>query len=244
VPAGPVRVDVTVLRRGRTMSQATATVAPRGRVGHTSVAVFGADRLAEFTDLAMPDVSPPGECPSFRDPPPPEHADEYGEGPPFAFWEHVEGRPAIGHAPWEDYVPTSSECAYWYRFEDPPVRPDGTLDPLAVITLCDLMPSSVGQRMGPGTRVVPAQCGPDRAPAGETRSGWLLAPARPARHRGYASVETALWGPSDRTWWRTPPRSCSCLRRAAGRPPAAPADQRPDPLAGPCPVADWSAMAG
>ena len=206
VPAGPVAIDVTVLRRGRTMSQAVATARGGGDAadspGHTTVAVFGRDRGGfEFTDLAMPDVPPPGECPSFRDPPPPEHADEYGEGPPFAFWEHVEGRPAIGHAPWEDYVPTSSECAYWYRFEDPPVRPDGTLDPLAVITLCDLMPSSVGQRMGPGQ--------PDWHPPsadltvhmlGEARSEWLLAHLHARRATGgYASVEAAMWDPTGPT---------------------------------------------
>ncbi|HEX6167851.1 MAG TPA: acyl-CoA thioesterase domain-containing protein, partial [Acidimicrobiales bacterium] len=61
VPAGPVAIDVTVLRRGRTMSQAVATARGGGDAadgpGHTTVAVFGRDRGGfEFTDLAMPDV--------------------------------------------------------------------------------------------------------------------------------------------------------------------------------------------
>src|SRR5215471_10099387 len=45
VPAGPVEIDVTVLRRGRSMTQATAVAhAPGEAIGHTSVAVFGRDR--------------------------------------------------------------------------------------------------------------------------------------------------------------------------------------------------------
>ncbi len=45
VPPGPVDIDVAVLRRGRTMSQATATVRPRGQTsGHSAMAVFGGTR--------------------------------------------------------------------------------------------------------------------------------------------------------------------------------------------------------
>jgi acyl-CoA thioesterase len=146
VPAGPVVLDTTLLRRGRSMSQATVTThAPDDEAGHTSVAVFGRDRGGfEFTDLAMPPVPPPAECPSFRDPWPEDAGAPPDDRQPLAFWENVEGRAAIGHAPWDHYVPETSECAYWYRFDEPPMRPDGTLDPLAIIALCDLMPSSVG----------------------------------------------------------------------------------------------------
>jgi acyl-CoA thioesterase len=203
VPAGPVTVDVTILRRGRSMSQAMATVrGPGGAAdgpGHATLAVFGRDRGGfEFTDLAMPDVPPPGECPSFRDPPPPEFADEYGNRTPFAFWENIEGRPAIGRAPWDDSMPTDSECAFWYRFDEPPMRPDGTLDPLAVIALCDLMPSSVGQRMGPGQpEWYPPSADLTVHLLGEGRSEWLLAHLHARRAtEGYASVEVAMWDPT------------------------------------------------
>jgi acyl-CoA thioesterase len=208
VPAGPVAIDVSVLRRGRTMSQATATVRPAGPDGeaaasHTTVAVFGAARGGfEFTDLVMPDVPPPGDCPSFRDPPPPDiGAEEIPDRIPNPFWDQVEGRPALGNAPWEDYMPTSSACAFWYRFDQPPVRPDGTLDPRAVIAMCDLMPSSVGQRMGPG--------GPQWYPPSadltvhlfeDARSEWLLAHLHAWRATGgYASVEAAMWDPTGPT---------------------------------------------
>ena len=72
--------------------------------------------------------------------------------PWFTFWEHVEGRPTIGHAPWEDYEPESSLRAQWYRFDDPPRADDGAWDPLALVALCDTMPGAVGERLGPAGR--------------------------------------------------------------------------------------------
>jgi acyl-CoA thioesterase len=196
VPSGAVTVDARVLRRGRTISQAVADVrAPGAEAGHTTVAVFGRSRAGfEFTDLQMPDVPPPNECPSFRDPVPPEAA-EFRRRPPLAFWENVEGRPALGHPPWEDYVPTSSDCAAWYRFDEPPMLDDGTLDPFAVVALCDLMPSSVGERMGPGQpQWLPPSADLTVHLLAEARSEWLLAQLRARRASdGYASVEMAAW---------------------------------------------------
>ena len=196
VPAGAVTIDVSVLRRGRSMSQVTAATraAGAGGVGHTTVAVFGRARGGfEFTDLAMPDVVLPADAPSFRDPPPPEV--EFQEDEPFPFWEQVEGRPVIGRPPWEPYVPTSSECAFWYAFDDPPLLDGGTLDPLAVVALSDLMPSSVGQRMGPlGREWYPPSTDLTVHMFGTARSRWLLAHLRARQAgEGYASVEAALW---------------------------------------------------
>jgi acyl-CoA thioesterase len=204
VPAGPVTIDATVLRRGRSMSQVSAVVRGAGAdQGHVTTAVFGRDRGGfEFTDLAMPEVPGPADCPSFRDPPPPGvEFEPPPDRPEFEFWDRVEGRPAQGHAPWDDYVPTSSECAFWYRLDEPPMRADGTLDPLAVIALCDLMPSSVGERMGPGPRTwFPPSADLTVHLFGEARSEWLLASLRARRATaGYASVETALWDPTDRS---------------------------------------------
>ena len=199
VPSGPVTVDVTVLRRGRSMSQAMADVrAPGADAGHTSVAVFGQSRPGfEFTDVRMPDVPPPHDCPSFRDPLPPE-AGAFERRPVFPFWDSVEGRPAMGHAPWDDYVPASSECAHWYRFDEPPMLADGSLDPFAVVALCDLMPSSVGERMGPGTPMwYPPSADLTVHLLGEARSEWLLAHLRARRAtEGYVSVEAAMWDQS------------------------------------------------
>lgn len=118
----------------------------------------------------------PGDCPSSRDPPAPGvEFEPPAERPEFPFWDRVEGRPALGNAPWDDYVPTTSECAFWYRLDEAPMRADGTLHPLAVIALCDLMPSSVGQRMGRGPRTwYPPSADLTVHLFGEARSEWLL----------------------------------------------------------------------
>ncbi len=197
VHPGPVEVAVSVLRRGRTMSQLTATVRNVGEpAGHTSLAVFGATRVGfEFSDLVAPIVPSPSECASFRDAPP---SGIVGARPfRSTFWEQVEARPALGHPPWETWEPTSSERASWYRFDDPPTGPDGTLDPLALVSLCDTMPGSVGERMG-GRQ--PVWLGPSADLTvhlfRRARSRWLLGHNR-ARFAGdgYASLEMALWDP-------------------------------------------------
>jgi acyl-CoA thioesterase len=195
VRSGPVEIDVTLLRRGRSMSQATATVrTPGADAGATSVAVFGTARVGfEFTDVEPPVVPPPEACPSFRDPAPAGFA----SGPPFPWWDHVEGRRAVGHAPWDDWHPTTSERAYWYRFDEPPTVAGGRLDPIAVVTLCDTMPGAVAERMGPGTPVwYPPSADQTVHLVGDAGPGWLLCHNR-ARWAGdgYASVEMTLWDP-------------------------------------------------
>lgn len=195
VPAGPVTADVTVLRKGRSMSQAVATVTGKGAAaGHTTVAVFGRSRPGfEFTDLTPPSVPGPHDCLSYREPPPPDIEDPY---PGFRFFDElVEGRTAMGHLPWDTYAPATSECAAWYRFDEPPVRADGVLDPLALVALCDTMPSTVRERLGPDT---PAWHPPSADLTvhivGEARSEWILGHKRARRSSdGYASIEVALW---------------------------------------------------
>lgn len=197
VACGPVEIDVELLRAGRSMSHLRAEVknvdAPRG---HLTTAIFGSTREGfEFTDLEPPaGVSPPADCPSFRDPPPDNFEFAFE---PMPFWDQlVEGRPVLGHAPWEDYVPERAERAMWYRFDEPPLLDDGTMDPLAVVVLADTMPGAVGEKIGPTS---------DRmwfAPSvdltvhllDDCRSPWLLAHNR-ARYAGdgYASSDMALW---------------------------------------------------
>ena len=195
VAHGPVRIDVELLRHGRSMSHLRAEVASIGASrGHVTTGVFGTTRTGfAFTDLAPPaKVLPPDQCPSFRDPPP------AGVIPsaPMAFWTHrVEGRAALGHAPWEDYVPDRAERAMWYRFDDPPFLDDGTIEPLALVILADTMPGAVDEKVGRQDRMW-------FAPSvdltvhllDDCRSPWVLAHNR-ARYAGdgYASADMSLW---------------------------------------------------
>jgi acyl-CoA thioesterase len=200
VAGGPVEIDVQVLRRGRSMSQLTATVRnPGAEAGLTAIAAFGAPRRGfEFTELAMPEVAAPEDLRGFRDPLP-DGIDFEFDGPPWPFWEEVvEGRPAIGRPPWEPFVDGPAEVANWYRLDHPPLRSDGRLDVAGAIVVCDTMPGPIGQKLGPDS-------GQWFAPSvdltfhafGAPRPGWLLAHQR-ARHAGdgYASVEVALWDPA------------------------------------------------
>ena len=72
---------------------------------------------------------------------------------------------------------------------------DGTLDPLAVLTLCDTMPMAVGERTGPVQfewQVVSVDLTVHLL--AEPRSEWILGVNR-ARYAGdgYVSVENELW---------------------------------------------------
>jgi acyl-CoA thioesterase len=203
VAGGPVEVDVELLRRGRSMSHLRAEVRNPGAArGHLTTGIFGAPRRGfDFTDLEPPtDVPHPDDCPSFRDPLPEGVVDDWE---PMPFWTQViEGRPVLGHPPWEDYEPDRAERVQWYRFDDPPMRDDGTLDPFALAVVADVMPGAAGEKLGPGFNDW-------FAPSvdltvhllDDARSGCLLGHNR-CRHAGdgYASADMALWdyGPDQR----------------------------------------------
>lgn len=195
VADGELEIDVEILRRGRSMSHVRAHVRNRGASnGHVTTAVFGAARDGfEFTELRRPEVPPPDECPSFRDPPPPGMA----VFEPTALWERrVEGRPALGDAPWDVVDDRTAEQATWYRFDETPWIDDGArVDPFALVLLADTMPGAIGQKLGPTERRwfgpsvdLTVHLGAD------CRSPWVLGhnTARWAGD-GYASVDMTLW---------------------------------------------------
>jgi len=196
---GPVEIEVVVLRRGRSVSQVRAALRnPGADAGFDALAVFGAEREGfTFTDAEPPgDLTPPLDCPSFRDPRPDEP-----DRPQFNFWEYVDGRPTIGHAHLDEYEPVSSLRAQWYRFDDPPRADDGTWDPHALVALCDTMPGAVGERLGPQARHrqwLPPSADFTVHLLGEARSDWVLGVNR-ARHAGdgYASADMELWDVDD-----------------------------------------------
>ena len=86
VPSGEVEADVTLLRSGRTQSHARVDLHGAGASsGLIALGAFGAPRPGyRFAGLTPPPAPPPHECPSFRDPPPPESGWDRasGEAPP------------------------------------------------------------------------------------------------------------------------------------------------------------------
>ncbi|MCU1366227.1 MAG: acyl-CoA thioesterase-like protein [Ilumatobacteraceae bacterium] len=195
VAQGELEIEVDVLRRGRSMSHVRAEIRnPGAASGHITTAVFGRVRDGfEFTELRRPDVPAPDDCPSFRDPPPPGTP----VWTPMPFWAtRVEGRAALGVAPWEVVEHRTAEQATWYRLDDPPWLDDGVrIDPLSIVMLADIMPGAIGQRLGPTAR-------PWFGPSvdltvhvfGDCHSPWVLAhnTARWAGD-GYASIDQAIW---------------------------------------------------
>jgi acyl-CoA thioesterase len=193
VAHGDAQIDVTVARRGRSMSQLSATIKnPDAAAGHIAVAAFGADRPGfTFTDRTPPDVPPPEECPSFNEGAPAD----WPEIEPWGFWQQAEGKPALGHPPWEPYTPESALVAQWFRFVEPARLDDGRWDPLALVTMCDVMPGAVDERIGPNrVRFLPPSVDLTVHLFDDARSEWILGVNR-ARWagEGYASAEMELW---------------------------------------------------
>jgi len=202
VAGGPVEIDVGILRRGRSMSQLTATVRnPGSSAGLTAVAVFGTARKGfEFTELAMPTVPGPDGLPSFRDPVP-DGVDFEFSSPPMPFWDEIiEARPVFGRPPWEPHEEGPAQNVLWYRIDDPPLMDDGRLDPLATLVVCDTMPSAVTQKVGPEEGWFGPSADFTIHLLNPARPGWLVAHNQ-ARYAGdgYASVDLALWDPTGPT---------------------------------------------
>ena len=200
VPAGEVVVDVEVLRRGRSISQARATVRGEGSAtGFTALAVFGAGREGfSFVEASYPPVPDPEAQPSFRDPLPPEAVAGAPARGPMPFWEQViEGRIALGHVFWDPTPRTRAHAANWYRFDHEPIGPDGRLDPYALFVFADVMPNAVFERMGPTARQLFAPSADLTVHLfGAPSPGWVLAEYRAhLAHEGYSSVEAHIWDP-------------------------------------------------
>lgn len=190
VVPGPVEIDVTVLRRGRSMAQVTSILRSVGSdAGHTAVAVFGTARPGfSFTGSVPPEAPPPEECRSWRELRP--------DGPfEFNFWDHAMYHIAHGHGPWETFPPSpTAERVAWVRFDEAPVV-DGVLDPLAVLAFTDTMPGAIAEQVGSDVPVwLPPSADLTVHLYGDARGEWLLARNR-ARWagEGYVSLEIELW---------------------------------------------------
>ena len=153
VPPGPVDIDVTVLRRGRTMSQATATVRPVGadeRAHRHGGLRRGAPRVRVHRRDASPTCRPPSSARRFaiRSP-----RGSPGSRPRRSGSGSSRGRPSA--------TPRGTHGSRRRRSASTgtgstihPVNDDGEWDPLALVALCDTMPGAVGERMGPESAVV------------------------------------------------------------------------------------------
>jgi acyl-CoA thioesterase len=194
VPAGPLEVRVEILRRGNAVAQVRAAlraVSSRGPDLEVS-ATFGRERPGlDRLDAEPPDVPRPEEARMLEIP----TGDE--ARPRFPFLTNFEDRVARGHTEGARGVSTGpARFARWIRYLVPQRSPDGTLDPLAIPPIADMMPSAFPRRSEPGAQSF-------YAPSLDltvhfldpTESAWLLVSVWARRARGgYASAEVEIWG--------------------------------------------------
>lgn len=201
VAAGDLEIEVTVLRAGRGMSQAQATLRNAGSAdaGHTTLAVLGAERALpdafRFTELAPPDVPGPDRCA------PPAPAPANAPISRSSFFDQVEVRGARFHSAWDSgWEPGPAEALRWMRFRRDARAADGRLDPFALVALSDTMPPAIWQRIGPDRGMFYApSCDLTVHFFESTPREWVLLHARCARtHAGYASATNDLWDPDGR----------------------------------------------
>ena len=187
--AGPLTIEVTVLRRGSLATQARAAVsAAGGELGLELLATFGRERPGVEASLTgAPEVSPPEQLPTI------DPADQSFVPPLIRNFDH---RRAIGSAWWQPHTWTRGDrSGYWYRYLRPQRLPDGRLDPLALPPLIDTMAPSMSTMIGP-------QALSFLAPSldltihflRDTASEWLLTHAHCRGLRGgYATADIEIW---------------------------------------------------
>lgn len=154
IPAGPLEVEVTILRAGRTaaqvrahlrsLSEASANVSP-DEAGLEVVATFVLPRElseAESTSwLPYPDELPPRESCPTHDP------SLDGVAPP-PFYRNLVVNRALGDVWWaKAWAPAEPRVARYYQYRVPPLV-GGALDPLALPPIADTMATAVHQGVG------------------------------------------------------------------------------------------------
>lgn len=199
VPAGPIRIDVEVIRSGGAAAQVHVRLRPEGAITDALVvtAVFGRNLqeiIPSFVDVSRPDFPPPEQCrdmPRLR-----RGADSSFPTMPFhrqVMWRAPDGWPA-----WEDAPPSGrAESRSWFRFNRSPLRPDGTWEPTCLAVPADVVaPAARAGAMARGDEseffVISLQI--DLYLLGPVRGDWVLQDADALSVAdGYASGTARLW---------------------------------------------------
>lgn len=137
---GPVRVAVTNVRTGKSVTTLEARMLQDDRTIAIAIAAFSASRpTLEFCDLRMPDVAAPEDCPGTPPMPPTE-----------SLLDRYEFRWAIGDTPFSRSG--VARCGGWVRLAEP-MRPDAAL----IAAYTDGWPHALFSRIGPeaGIAAVP-----------------------------------------------------------------------------------------
>lgn len=128
VLAGPVSVQATVLRRGKSTQHLRAEVLVEGRPCFTALGIFGGARDTVFTSLPSvpPAVKPPEQLTSLS----------FMPGVTPAFTQHVEMRWAKGLPPFSGV--TDPNAQIYVRHRD-----DAAMSEAHLVAACDIIPPPV-----------------------------------------------------------------------------------------------------
>ncbi|ROO86833.1 thioesterase superfamily protein [Actinocorallia herbida] len=191
VEEGPAVVEASVLRRGRSMAQASASLRSEGSAnGLVAQAVFGRERRGfSFTDPDAPKAPPVDACVDVREL-------MASQGVTFAVpvMDRVEMRvpkALQGRA-------GAGESVSWFRLAEGTPLLNGFTDPLAFLPICDMMAGAIGQRTETAARpYISPSCDLTVHLVGRATSEWLLARSRAVHAAdGYVSISQDLWDPA------------------------------------------------
>lgn len=207
IPPGPVRIETRVLRRGRSAAQVQSVLyVPNDRegeaIGMESTATFGLDRQGldsiDIIDTAPPLVPKPMDAPLME-------SMRSGSNILLPFMQNFECRLAEGYPFWEANFPPAgfggranaghARFSRWMRYLIAQNLPDGTLDPLALPPIADMMPTSLTQKLGPDApRFIAPSLDLTLHFFEPVTTEWILVATHTRRARaGYASAEVELW---------------------------------------------------
>lgn len=146
--AGPLVIEVSVLRRGRAAAQVQAQVWQGTDVP--------TDQNAGLHCIGTYAISREGPEVTGATPPDVPHWRACGPWPkrerPYTFFDRFDDRVARGHT-WadKDWSAGAARSARWLKYSRPVRAADGSLDPIAIPPIVDLMPGALLQALGPQT---------------------------------------------------------------------------------------------
>jgi acyl-CoA thioesterase len=114
------------------------------------------------------------------------------------YHHQTEVRPASGFNPWDrdDVPPSEPRTASWFRFREPPIRPDGTWEPGTLAVPADVLGSAVHAGIGSSAGfflVVSLQISLQLV--ADARTDWLLQHTRAhVADQGFSTGTAELWG--------------------------------------------------
>lgn len=216
IEAGPLDLEVVVLRRGNAASQVRVHARGAGATdgGLETIATFARDRAGpDVVGARPPAVPPPDQCGDSGDIRAP-------------FFANLDCRRAAGsplRGP--DLVAGPARYARWFRYRVPQ-RDRGHLDRLALPPIADTMPAALAQALGPGPyRFFAPSLDLTVQIIDDTERDWVLVATRVRRaHAGWAVGEAELWDDAGRLLAIA--SQAMYVRTVAGEPPTVDASAR------------------